>query len=272
MHQQPTPPEYTPWQNPMEMPPQPVAPVPPQKKRSGVQTLILSVLLILAVALILNASVFRIRNVAVIGNEAYTWEQIVRQAGLEGSVGYFSLNEEKIKANINANRYLTFEGMEKQFPSTLILYIRERTACADMQVMGVTYRLDEDGMVLERDGTVQPSGERVLITGFQAREIKVGKVIVPGISAQMKIYLELMSELQQQQYMDEVSELNITDTESLYLITKDGYTAHLGDGTNLRAKIGTVRGVVAKLREMNRKGGVIEASVPGEATYTPVDL
>jgi len=272
MHQQPSPPEYTPWQNPMGMAPQPVAPPPPTKKRSGVQTLILSLLLIIAVILILNASVFRIRNLAVVGNETFTWEQIVRQAGLEGSVGYFSLNEEKIRENINANRYLVYEGMEKQFPSSMILYIRERKACADMQVMGVSYRLDGEGMVLERDGAVQPSGDRILITGFQAREIKVGKIIVPGITSQMKIYLELMSELQLQQYMDQVSELNLTDPESLYLITTDGYTAHLGDGTNLRAKIGTVRGVVAKLREMNRRGGVIEASVPGEATYTPVDL
>lgn len=269
--QYPAPPEYTPWQNPGEMPAAPVAPPPPEKKRAGVRAVILTLLLILAVALILNASVFRIRNVAVIGNDEYTWEEIVRAAGLEGSVGYFSLNEEKIKAGINANRYLVYEGMEKQFPSSLTLYIRERTACADMQVMGVTYRLDAQGMVLERDGNVQPTGERMLVTGFQAREIRVGQIIVPGIAEQMQIYLELMQELQLQNYMDEVSELNISDTDSLYLITKRGYTAHLGDGTNLRAKIGTVRAVVAKLLEMNRIGGVIEASRPGEATYTPVD-
>jgi len=269
--QQSAPPEFTPWQGQMEMPVPPVAPPPPTKKRSGVRAVILSLLLILAVALILNASVFRIRNVAVIGNSQFSWEEIVRAAGLEGSVGYFSLNEEKIKTGINANRYLIYEKMEKQFPSSLTLYVRERTACADMQVMGVTYRLDEQGMVLERDGAVQPSGERVLITGFQAREIRVGQTIVPGIADQMNIYLELMQELRLQHYMDEVAELNISDTESLYLITRNGYTAHLGDGTSLRAKIGTVRGVVAKLMEMGRFGGVIEASQPGEATYTPVD-
>lgn len=269
--QNPAPPEYTPWQNPGEMPPQMVTSLPPKKKRTGVRTLILSLLLILAVALILNASVFRIRNVAVIGNEKYTWQQIVHQAGLEGSVGYFSLNEEKIKANINADRYLIFEGMEKEFPSTLILYIRERQPVVNMQVMGVAYQLDGEGMVLERDGAVQPSGERVLVTGFQAREIRVGKVITPGITTQMQIYLDVMQELKLQNYLSEVSEVNLSDTESIYLITRDGYTAHLGDGSSMRAKIGTVRGVVAKLREMGRKGGVIEASVPGEATYTPVD-
>ena len=63
--------------------------------------------------------------------------------------------------------------------------------------------------------------------------------------------------------------MNVTNPESLYLVTRDGYTAHLGDLSELRAKIGTVRAVVYRLREMGQVGGRLEASIPGEVIYTP---
>ena len=89
---------------------------------------------------------------------------------------------------------------------------------------------------------------------------------------QMDAYELLMEEIFLQGFSDQVSELNLSNPDSLYLITTDGYTAHLGDMTEMRAKIGTVRAVVAKLREMGKEGGVIEASVPAVATYTPSEL
>ncbi|MBQ9263981.1 MAG: cell division protein FtsQ/DivIB, partial [Clostridia bacterium] len=160
---------------------------------------------------------------------------------------------------------------EKQFPDSVILYVKERVPRANVQVMGVTYQMDEEGMILERLGNVQPSGDLITVTGFQTREIRVGSPIVATMASQMDAYEGLMQEVILQGFSDQVSELNLSNPDSLYLITKDGYTAHLGDGTELRAKIGTVRAVVAKLREMRRNGGMLEASVPGVATYMPMD-
>ena len=264
---QPLPPDFSPWE-PMNAAPNP----PPARKRSGVRTVILSLILICAVAVLLNESVLKIRNVAVVGNYAVSWDQVVAAAGLNGSVSYFALNEKKIAAGINANRYLVFQRMEKEFPSSVTLYVRERVARANVQVMGVTFQLDEEGMVLERRGTTQPADDLIAVTGFQAKEVRVGSFIVPGMASQLDAYKQLMEEIFLQGFSGQVSELNLSDPDSLYLITVDGYTVHLGDTSDLRAKIGTVRAVVAKLREMGRYGGVIEASVPAVATYTPLEL
>ncbi|MBQ6256439.1 MAG: hypothetical protein IJJ60_07615, partial [Clostridia bacterium] len=84
-----------------------------------------------------------------------------------------------------------------------------------------------------------------------------------------KAYAALFEELEKQGWLSQVSELNFGDPESIYLVTRDGYSARIGDTTRLRAKIGTVRAVVAKLREMGKTGGMLEASIPGEAIYTP---
>lgn len=248
------------------------SPPPPPRKRAGVCTVMLTLLLVCAAAVLLNESLLKIRRIAVMGNSSISWEEVVLAAGLDGSAGYFSLDEEKIAAGINANRYLIFEKMEKEFPDSVVLYVRERVARANVQVMGVTYLLDDEGMVLERLGTALPEGELVNVTGFQAKEVRLGSVIVPGTAEQMEAYRLLMEEIELQGFSGQVSELNLSDSDSLYLITTDGYTAHLGNAEQLRAKIGTVRAVVAKLREMGKYGGVIEASVPAVATYTPAEL
>ena len=263
---QPLPPDFSPFESIQTPPPAPV------RKRSGVRTVVITLILILAVAVLLNESVFRIHNVAVVGNRSISWAEVVKAAGLNGSVSYFSLNEKKIAAGIEGNRYLVFERMEKEFPDTVILYVRERYAVANVQVMGVTFQLDGEGLVLERLGNVQPDNDLITVTGFQAREVRVGSMIVPGLASQLEAYRLLIQELGLQGFSSQVSELNLSNSDSLYLITVDGYTAHLGDVSDLRAKIGTVRAVVDKLREMGKNGGVIEASVPAVATYTPSEL
>lgn len=252
-----------------EMPEHP--PAPPARKRSGAPAVVLTLAVLLAAAILVNESLLRIRTVTVVGNSRVSWEDIVVAAGLRGSVSYFSLNEKKIAEGVNQNRYLIFERMEKQFPDTVTLYVRERTPRTSVQVMGATYQLDEEGMILERISGVRTSDELMNVTGFQTREVRLGSVIVASRAEQMEAYRTLVQEVLQQGFSDQVSELNLSDPDSLYLITKDGYTAHLGDRTEMRAKIGTVRAVVAKLREMNKRGGMLEASKPGAATYMPMD-
>ena len=97
-------------------------------------------------------------------------------------------------------------------------------------------------------------------------------MIIPGNENQLKSYQAIMTELLAQGYAGEIAELKVSDPEKLYLLTRSGYTIELGDGENLRAKIGTARAVVEKLEAMGYEGGVIDASVPAIATYTPADL
>ena len=103
---------------------------PPPRKRSGVITVELSLVLVLAVAVILNESLLRIRWVSVDGNHLITWEETVRAAGLDKPVGYFTVSESKIAAGIESNRYLIFVRMEKHFPNSVTIYVKERVPVA----------------------------------------------------------------------------------------------------------------------------------------------
>lgn len=269
MSQQPLPPDFMPWE-PLESPTPP-----PVKKRAGLITVALTLVVLLSVAVLLRESVLKVHHVAVVGNRQVTWEEVVKAAGLDQPVSYFSLNEERIAAGVNSHRYLVFDHMEKEFPDRVTLYVRERQVKANIEVSGRYYQIDEEGMVLEYAGTAHPQDHLINITGLQPKgSISPGGMLT---SSRLEAYTKLMSEIDLQGISAQVSELNLSDPDSLILVTADGYTVYLGDDADLRAKIGTMRAVVAELNamvdrgELPRRGGLLEASIPGEAIYTPTE-
>ena len=269
MSQQPLPPDFVPWE-PLESPPPP-----PVKRRAGVITVVMTLALILSVAVLLRESVLKIHKVAVVGNQQITWEEVVKAAGLDQPVSYFELNETRIAEGINSHRYLIFDHMEKVFPDRVTLYIRERRAKANIEISGRYYQIDETGMVLEYVGNNHPQDSLINITGLQPKgSVSPGAMIT---SSRLEAYTALMAEIEIQGFSGQVSELNLSDPDNLTLVTVDGYTVYLGEATDLRAKIGTVRAVVDKLNEMvsngelAQKGGIVDASIPGEAVYTPAE-
>ncbi len=242
---------------------------PPSRWKYGLIAAAAVLLVFGAITVLLNETLFRIKKASVIGNSVRTWAEVVDIAGINGGLSYFTLNESVIADRINNDRYLIYERMEKHFPDSVTIYVRERQPVVGVQEMSATYLLAADGMVLERKNKLEVYINMIMVTGLKPKDLHVGRVVTPGSEAIMDAYLQLLEEISLQGFTDEVSELNLEDPDSLYLITRDGFTAHLGDLTDLRAKIGTVRAVVAKLREMGKTKGMIEATVPGEATYSP---
>ncbi len=240
--------------------------------RTGVMTMLAMVVLIFAILVILNETMLKIRHVAVVGNQRISWQEVVTAAGLDRPTSYFTVDEQTIIRNMRANHYLVLERMEKQFPNGLTLYVRERTPIARVQDMGTEYVLDEEGMVLERYLAASDTsyGSLMFATGLKPKDMRVGQLMQAGTAGQTEAFKALVREVILQGITGEVSELNLADPENLYLITTDKFTAHLGSANDLRAKIGTVRAVIAYLRGVGSDGGMLEADIPGEVVYSPL--
>ena len=225
--------------------------------------------LLISGAFLVRSLVFTIRNLNVVGLQNLTWQQVATSAGLTSSSNYFGLNEERIKDGINANRYLIYERMQRVFPNTLVLYVRDRRPVASIHYIGVAYIMADDGMILEKTRDLQMDLRIPTISGLALRDIRQGSVPVSTKFGQLEICVDLTGELTTQGFSEQIADINLSEPTSIYMTTRDGYSVHLGDGTQLRAKLGTVRAVVQELRRRQLQGGVIEATVPGEATYRP---
>ena len=112
----------------------------------------------------------------------------------------------------------------------------------------------------EKKGLWQYASHDLAITVTRTREKTKGKI---------KEYCDIMQELLLQGVVAEFDQINLTDSNHLYLRYQDGFVAELGTLNELMAKIGTLRAVVAELRANGLGSGYIDVSIPGEAVYTP---
>ncbi|MGI6688493.1 MAG: cell division protein FtsQ/DivIB [Christensenellales bacterium] len=219
-------------------------------------------------AFVLRYYVFTISHVRVVGNRAIPWQEVARAAGLDRKLLYFTVNEAEIESGIKANRYLDYQGMEKVFPNTLILYVRERSPSAFFTHLGVGFVMAEDGMILEKTRDIRMRQGLIEVSGLAIwGQLESGMFPVGGRPGQLEALVALVKELTDQGYSAQVKDINVADESNLIMTTQDDYTVRLGDAENLRAKIGTVRAVIEELKRRSLIGGILEASIPGEATY-----
>ena len=230
----------------------------------------LLLLCILTVGVIIaQETLFRLETVYVVGNELKTPQQVVMASGLVRGRNMLGIEEEEVAGNFERDHTLVFKGMQKEYPGTIYLYIEERKTVAAMQWLGILYTLDPQGIVMAEDSSaVLPHGIPV-VTGFRPHTVNVGQQLALRSEKQLQAYQEIMSELDLQMYTSQVSEINLADPDNLYLVTAEGVTVRLGDASYMQAKIGAVRTDMAYLRQLGKKGGILDVTTPEDAKYMP---
>ena len=249
----------------------PQDPEEPAARSPGMRMLVIACVLLIVVSLafIMRGLVFTIRNVKVHGISLVSWQEVAISAGLSPASNYFNLDETRIREGINSNRYLIYQKMEKVFPNTLVVYVRERRPSARINYIGIAYIMADDGVILERTKDLTKYADLLTISGMAIGDIRIGNTPLSTRYSQVDICVALLGELDQQNYLSQIRDLNIANPASIYMTSNDGYSIHLGNAKDLQAKIGTVRAVLQELRKSGYPIGVIEATVPGEATYRP---
>ena len=239
-------------------------------------------LLLLAIVtvgvVVAQQTLFRLETVYVIGNQEKTPQQVVIASGLARGQNMLNIEEADVARRMSEDHTIIFKGMQKEYPSTIHLYIEERQIAATMQWLGVLYKLDGQGMVMtiEKSG-ILPQG-LPLVTGFTANSVTVGQLVSPKDMRQLEAYQAVMYELEQQLYTDQVSEINLVDPENIYLVTLEGVTARLGSAEWMEGKIGAVKTCMAYLRQLGKTNGVLDVAdvtdlenAENEAKYMPED-
>lgn len=240
--------------------------------RRGLYTVVAVLVLLTAAAFIVRSDLFRVwKKAEVIGLVDYDADWVLSLAGISEETTYFGVSEKKIAAGIARDRYLVYHDYEKIWPDRLTLWVTERVPRVNFIYHGVQYVLAGDGMVLESSTALNLANGCVKLTLSGVRDVRVGEKVMFQSDEQLRAMQSLLEELELQGVLGKLSELNLYDLDNIYLVTLDGYTANIGRAEELRAKIGTVRAVVAELRRRGLWGGIIEATVPGQASYRSPD-
>lgn len=248
-----------------------VGEMPHRPAKRGLYTLISVIVLLSIAAFFARNKLFVLKTVQIDSVSEISREEVLRLAGIDSNTSYYGISEKKIREGIESSYYLQYEGYEKIWPDTLILYVKERKPAVNVLSGGLQYVLADDGMVLKCLNTLQLDNSCMKVSGLSIRDVRIGARIVCHTDEQLDAMIALLEELYLQGWRGEISELILSDLENIYLVTVDGYTVNIGSAQELRAKIGTVRAVVYELRNRGLRGGLISATVPGEASYRPVN-
>ncbi|NLI21150.1 MAG: FtsQ-type POTRA domain-containing protein [Clostridiales bacterium] len=254
--------------------PDPELTLPPEeraRRRSRAITSRLIFVLAVAVAgiILLQGTVFRLRTVYVIGNVQKTAQQVAAASGLVKGLNIFSISEEEVRRNLSSDHTIIFLGLQKDYPSTIYLYISERQAVAITQWLGMQYTLDAEGIVMSENNSMVLPTDLPCVTGLQVTNVHVGQKLNVRNQVQMQAYYDIMSELALQYYSDQIREMNLSDPENLYLLTATGISVRLGTHEHMRAKIGALRTDIAYLQQLGKTSGVLDVSIPEDAKYRP---
>ena len=230
-----------------------------------------AVVFIVALVLILRFAVFSIKEIYVNGNSTISAEEVIRASGIRRGDYILSLNEKTVEERITSDYRLQFRYMATQLPSTVVISVREREPCCWLTYCGIMYVMDKNRMVLyESENPSEQPQNLVEIKGLEVRSnTLVGQYINLGSETQQSIFTELFLEMKVLGCIDQIKEADISNTSSILLFTRDGYTAALGDRNNLHAKLRSLLLVQEELKQQNYSGGTISVTNPEAPIYTP---
>ncbi len=248
---------------------QPHLPRPKRHRRSLWLVFLVSLFLLTITLLVATETMFRVKAVRVIGAETKTPYEIVAISGIVKGESILGLEEKKIEEAFRSEVSIIYKGMKKAYPDTVYLYIEERKPAAVMRWIGMQYLLDETGLVMEEQSSMALPENMPIVTGFNVSNVNAGQQLMVKSVMQIEAYCEIMKELRLQLYTHGITEINLADPKSIYMITAEGVTVHLGDGQYIGAKICALRTYMGYLRQLGNPKGRIDVSIPEDAKYTP---
>jgi len=227
------------------------------------------IVILITAAFVVAGNSFPIKNVSIAGpNRDNVWT-VYQLSGLDSSVNYFQVSEERIRNGINSDYRFAYQGMEKIWPDTVVLYVAERTPELNIFSQGQQFITSRDGVVLESTGSINYDNGLIRLDGLSIRDIRVGSSVTCMDEGQFGDVIAVLDELEAQGWKSDIVELDVAMPESITMTTYDGYTIKIGNTQQIRGKLGTVCAVLVEVRARGLQGGTIEATVPGEASYLP---
>ena len=224
-------------------------------------------LLAAAVALLLVNVVFVVRQVQVVGGGSIAAEDVLRVSGIRMGARLSAVDGEYVRACVEDDGRLAFVSLERRLPDRLILTVRPRTRDALILQGGKVLVLDSDGYVVQITDRL-PEESIPYVTGLKPSGYQLGRRLdaTDGRVDCMKAVVEAARARGATAY---ISEINLSDTNDLRLITRTGMTVLLGDSRNMENKMIWMAGALADLEARGETTGRLDVASGSKADYLP---
>ena len=241
-------------------------------RRRGRQGRSLRVLIALIAVLalsgvILRGKVFVVKAMEVIGNERYSPQEIASLCGIAYGESMLDVDEEEVQRSLATVADLEFLAMEKRWPSTVSIQVRERHPVGCVLAGGAYQVVDETGYVLSRSDTYPTGINLLLISGLGGYVDRQSRCITADQPMKLTVMKSVIRALRELSLVESVSELNLKDLDNIYLVSRTGVMVILGDSENLPDKLVWMQACLQQLTGQGISRGVLDVSTGKNAVY-----
>lgn len=231
-------------------------------------------LVAVAVVLLLMLVFFRVRTFEVEGNVRYSLEEISEASGLSEGDILMGVNKTSTASRLLVKLpYLEEVVIEKALPGTIRFTVKECTAAAMVASEFSTYWLiNEEGKLLEEIDAPDESSDSAypLINGAVLTMPFGGETAEFDDTSKGTLAMELLSAVIDTGLSGKVSEINVENGASAYLIYEDRLEVRLGDGSDAAYKLQYLKAVVGEIGT-EQKGALDLSFSTGEtAIFHPI--
>lgn len=242
-----------------------------KKKKRGKGLLITAIILIILAGIgFLGYKTLKIAKVEVKGNSIVSTDTILSLADIQTGESLLSVSNSEVENNIEKNPYLIFVGIDRIFPDTIVINVKERTPKALIEYMGSYVITDGDGFILEINES-NANSTVPKIKGIVVKTTTVGDIIVIDNKYQLSQLKEIIAALEKEEVYDIITEINMSDPNAIVMTTNDGYTVKLGEFENIQYKIRFFKTTREQLIQMGKIGGSIDITTGTKAYYEPAN-
>lgn len=201
-----------------------------------------------------TSPIFNIKDIKVINNSQITSENIISLSGIKTGENLFKFSSIKAQNGIKENPYIESVKVNRKFPNTIEIDVKERTATYSVDFLGKYAYINNQGYILEisEDSKNMPI---ILSVSTPEEQINAGNRLNEEDLEKLEDVLKITAVMTENNLNDKVTSIDIKDkNEYIIYLEEEQKTVHIGDSTNLNNKILYVLAILEA--EKGKKGDI----------------
>ncbi len=194
----------------------------------------------LAAYVLLQSSLFRVREITVVGNKQLASNEIIRLTGITKDINIFKANLEQAAGRAALHPMIKLVDIKRDLPATIIIAVTERRPVGILPDRGAFIIVGDDGTYLRKTASLA-TVNLPIITGVKPVGMPGQKIADERLKHALNYLLGMSANM-----WAAVSEVNVSDINNIRVFTIDGVEVKFGDDSRVSEKIKLFQEVISQ--------------------------